>query len=650
MSICKYKQKEKDHHQYNMDYEDILFGLQPILNANSIKDVPIQDVYLQSYITVMDQLAVSLRAPQNRDLVRETGLLTQILRVLEDTLDVAIHEPDNINNLKYWQLASELIRCVANCLVDNNINRKILLKVPESSPIPAKVSKNPLLDYYMIKILTFIEFTDQNEDTMRAVQLRSIVLLRNLVLENNAYAIRIAKVILGPLLTYLRYSEHTFHEEPDNMVLALDLLLEFTKEISTGYSLDSLLFLTRFCKRIATVVESIPQENENENDDEGPTVGDEPPEEDPYSEMLFSLSESIEVVVLQQDNFIDFESSGISKVQTELFITLSVLNGKFFANKLIVMRRLVSITGNISAIPTNTNINDRPLCYEVIKESQDGYTIAAALIILSNSINSKDDATTILKEITLDDVINVAQYIKDPLEFQGYLDLLRKLINLSNAMFLSQTSVTKFFSILSHCSEQAQFFPNLSELIDRLLKKSITVLPSNSLFNLLDQEDNNNFMVKFICNRGSFVSCLLMDKLLVAKKETSPDALTQLWDTIFKIEDTGSSNQSSNTNGISIPFLFQLTKTIGIYLHNCVTTPLNENEPNIVFTTYFNPIAEIMNIIIPLKTNTDKGSESVYNNGKFIAGMIQKLLSTVEVKTPEETKLSEITYNFFNDN
>ena len=112
-----------------MNYEDILFGLQPIINADSIKDVPVDNVYLQSYITILDQLAVSLRSPQNREIVRETGLLTQILRVLEDTLDVAIHEPENINNIKYWKLASELIRCVANCLVDNDKNRQFLLKI-----------------------------------------------------------------------------------------------------------------------------------------------------------------------------------------------------------------------------------------------------------------------------------------------------------------------------------------------------------------------------------------------------------------------------------------------------------------------------------------------------------------------------------------
>lgn len=633
-----------------MDYEDILFGLQPIINATSIKDVPIQDVYLQSYITVMDQLAVSLRAPQNRDLVRETGLLTQLLRVLEDTLDVAIHEPENIDNLKYWQLASELVRCVANCLVDNNGNRKLILKISESSTIPTKLNRNPLLDYYMTKILTYIKYTDENEETMRAVQLRSIVLLRNLVLENSEYAIRIAKIVLGPLLTYLRYSEHTFQEEPDNMVLALDLLLEFTKEISIGYSLDTLLFLTRFCKRIATVVESIPQENDNENENDGPTVGEEPPEEDPYSEMLFSLSECIEIVVTKQDNGIDFTSNEISKVQTELLTTLTVLKDKFFANKLIMMRRLVSIAGNISANPTNTNINDRPVCYQVIKDSHDGYTIAAALIILSNSINSRDDVTVILKEVSLDDVINVAQYIKDPLGFQGYLDILQKLLNLSNAMFLSHKSVATLLYFVSKCSEQAQFLPSLSELIDKLLKKAITVLPSNSLVALLDQENENNTMIKFFAQRGSFVSCLLMDKLLVAKKETSPEVLMPLWDSIFKFNDSADNNlggQISGTQNISIPLLFQLTKTIGIYLKNCASSPLGANESNIMFTKYFEPMTELLKVMIPLKTNTDKGSESIYNNGRFIAGMIRNLLSTVDMKTPEEQTLGELSDSFF---
>ena len=94
-----------------MDYEEILFGLQPILNASSIKDVPMNDVYLGSYLAVMDQLAVSLREPSNRDIVGKTGLLLNLVRVLEQALDICFHDTSIWNNDKiaFYELSSEVI-------------------------------------------------------------------------------------------------------------------------------------------------------------------------------------------------------------------------------------------------------------------------------------------------------------------------------------------------------------------------------------------------------------------------------------------------------------------------------------------------------------------------------------------------------------
>lgn len=652
-----------------MNYEDILFGLQPIINADSIKDVPVDNVYLQSYITILDQLAVSLRSPQNREIVRETGLLTQILRVLEDTLDVAIHEPENINNIKYWKLASELIRCVANCLVDNDKNRQFLLKIADSSPKSIPIVENKLLNYYLVKILNIIKFSDDdddNDDILKNLQLRSIVLLRNLVLENQCFALNVGKVLLGPLLTYLHNSEHTFQEEPDNMVLATDLLLEFLKSgCPYNFSVELLLFLSTFCKRVAIVLESIPQQENNDNDTDlstnatnndtptGPIIEEEPYKEDPQSELLFNLSEILEHIILREDSTIDFSSKLIFKIQNELLTTITLLDNKFFSNKLIVMRRLVSISGNISTVPTNSNVAERKLCYKILMESKSGYAIAAALIILSNSINSKDDTNKILKEISLGNIIKVAIYIKDPLEYQGYLDILRKLINITNAMFLSNEDVTTLFSTLAACSKQSQFFPTLTELINKLLKKVIVILSSGSLVHLFDQTNGSIYqkeIAKFLTSRDSFISCLLMDKLLVARQKTSETVLSKLWDSIFKLQDGENNNQTTGTNNISIAFLFQLTKTIGIYLRNCVTNPLKEDESNVIFTTYFSSFIEVMNTIMPLRNNTDKGSESVFNNGKFIAGMIQKLLSDKQIKTKEESMMYELSLQFFMNN
>lgn len=112
-----------------MDYEKILFGLQPILNASSVKDVPMNDVYLGSYLTVMDQLAISLREPNNRDVIGKTGLLSNLVRVLEQTLDYCFHDTNILNHDKiaFFEISSEMIRCIANAISDNDDNRQILL-------------------------------------------------------------------------------------------------------------------------------------------------------------------------------------------------------------------------------------------------------------------------------------------------------------------------------------------------------------------------------------------------------------------------------------------------------------------------------------------------------------------------------------------
>ena len=138
-----------------------------------------------------------------------------------------------------------------------------------------------------------------------------------------------------------------------------------------------------------------------------------------------------------------------------------------------------------------------------------------------------------------------------------------------------------------------------------------------------------------------------MDKLLVVNQETSQTILSKLWESIFKLQDGVNNNQTANSNSISIDFLFQLTKTIGIYLRNCVTNPLKNDELNVMFTTYFDSFREILKTILPLRHNSEKGSESVFNNAKCIAGMIQKLLADKQTKTNEEAILTDLSLKFF---
>lgn len=55
----------------------------------------------------------------------------------------------------------------------------------------------------------------------------------------------------------------------------------------------------------------------------------------------------------------------------------------------------------------------------------------------------------------------------------------------------------------------------------------------------------------------------------------------------------------------------------------------------------------MLETILSFKNNKDKGSESCFNNGKFIAGMILNLVKGTEYLTPEETKLQTLAKLFF---
>lgn len=626
-----------------MDYEQILFGLQPILNADSVVDIPLQDIYVESYLKVLDQLAVHLRAPTNRDIVRETGLLSNLLRVLDNFLDLAIHDSINIYNLKYWQISSELIRCIANCLVDNKENRKFLWKDLNK--------KNTLIEYYIPKIIKLNELNNDSDDpVLPSLQMRSIVLLKNLSIENEEYINRIGPNIKGPLVKLLENNLFTFAEDPEAIVLASDLILEISQAMKNEFSINDISILVKFVQRVSSLIEDVDIDDTDasnaalnsdvngSNQQENSEI-----EDDPNSEIIFSLVEALENILSQESLSIDFGILLTKEIQQDILLSLDRLNGKQFPQKLIIMRRLMSISGYISSHSTSENIQEREMCYKIINHSSNGYTIATSLILLSNSINSSEDVKTILKEVSIEQIIQTSEKMEDPMEFQGFLDILKKLLNLNTAMFLRNDSIKQLFQVLKMCSDQTQYIPQLSNLLDNLLKKLITVLPSRSIYTVIDNDDKS-IALQCVLDRGSFISCLLMDKLLINKtKTTRSDILNLIWDSIFQFKEGVT---DPNNNGISIPFLFQLTKTLGIYFKNCDS----ENLPIVdcyVITKCVEKLLQIIEILLPLKENQDNGSASVYHNGQFMCGMIINIMGKIPVLTSEEETLKNKCAKFF---
>ncbi|CAD1780682.1 similar to Saccharomyces cerevisiae YPL161C BEM4 Protein involved in establishment of cell polarity and bud emergence [Maudiozyma barnettii] len=618
-----------------MDYDDILFGLQPLLNAQSITDIPLQSVYLDSYLTVLDQLAVSLRSPSNRDIVGQTGLLSNLLRVVSDVLDMCFKE-DTLSSAKiaYFRLANELIRCIANSVVDNDSNRCIFIGGPTESDLD---KRNIIIDYYTGRILTLMDLPNgADEDLLSSLQTKTIILIRNLCLDNEVYYKRVAKYVRGPLFSLLKLSQHVFLDDIETVVLSSELLEELIEVYSDGFTIHDILF---FAQTISLVAKTVPddivisEEKDHENEIE----------EDLSVELLFNVIQSLEIIVTKNDqDGIKYKGLDdiVSFTQKALFQALNILGRKEFQNKMITMRRLVSIVGFISANEGVSNKIDQKMSIEVIKDPSDGYSLAAAFIILSNSVNSRGDSDGLLKNLNIESIIEgTTGKFTDPMQFSGFLDLLRKLLNTSNAILLSTNTLATLIITLKICHDQTKYFQSLLPLLSNLLKKLVTVLPSSSIYYLVNDENTSTPSLEIVLNSGSLIACLVLDKLLISRKTTNEDILIKLWESVFSFQNSSNSNE-----GLTIDILFQITKTIGIYLKNCDMGSISNNY---LMEHQLDELVVIMNTILDMKDKKENGVESVLNNGKFIAGMILNLSKTKTTLTEDEQNLKEIASRFF---
>ena len=68
---------------------------------------------------------------------------------------------------------------------------------------------------------------------------------------------------------------------------------------------------------------------------------------------------------------------------------------------------------------------------------------------------------------------------------------------------------------------------------------------------------------------------------------------------------------------------------------------------NILFKDYIQKLTLILETILSFKENKDKGSESCFNNGKFIAGIILNIVKNTKCLTPEEQNLEALAKSFF---
>lgn len=319
-----------------MDFEKILFDLQPIIGAPNIDAIPLDADSQERYLSILDEVAVFFRAEHNRIIAGSSGLLKSLLRVLKEALPKCFDDAQS--TAFWWSFASELIRCVANSLVDNDDNRKILFE--EGSTI---------LDRYVGRILVL------NHKDNEELLLRTLAMTKNMCLENNDYVHKFSKLQL-PLLSYLR------QEDDKSLILVSSQLLRDFLGAEQNVSLEDLQFFAdHMWKWSQEVIDlsGIPEEVDNDE-----LV-------DPALAILSNFTQCLELVV-SKESFLDFGNSLVSLIQTRLLQTLEELWPKQFDNKLIHMRRIITCIGHISAQESTENKNEREICYETIRKSNNG--------------------------------------------------------------------------------------------------------------------------------------------------------------------------------------------------------------------------------------------------------------------------------------
>lgn len=580
-----------------MEYEEILFGLQPLINAPDASSISIEDVFLQSYLTVLDQLAVHLRAPSNRNLIRETGLLTQLLRVLYSLLDHAFHQSHSTQ--QYLQLSSEFIRCVANALIDNDKNRELFWDGDYNK-------KNEFIDYYAGRIFGL---TDDTENTI-SLQSRTVVLISNLTMDDKMQYKRIAPKIQPSLMKLMISMRSIFLEEEYNMLVGIsfDLLSETIEQYTDFLPLNFLVGLSHMMFNVCQNIINEDNTDKPENND------DEVTEEELF---LPNLAQNIAHCIFigtcsEKYNFSDEKAT--SSIQHNLLKSLNTLNQKNFENQLITNREILSSIGNISSNLSYTNEKDILTAIDIVKSQNEDekspYAIASALIILSNYISNPEKADEIrgLLDCTL--IINSSNVFKDPIQFQGFLTLLRKLLKTDIIMFTPKPELERLAGILVLCYDQSKYYQGLKPLLEKLLEKLLAISTSKTISDMIK---SSRRFYEVISDGGIIASCQTIDKLSKVQKSIEPLQLDETFSKILNYH-----KEAKAEDMLKDPLsLFHILRSVGIYL-----TELNIQKQDVIFENFSDQIMKLLEVSLSFKSSEDSASKAVWNNARYLAGIV----------------------------
>ncbi|CDO93173.1 unnamed protein product [Kluyveromyces dobzhanskii CBS 2104] len=589
-----------------MEYEQILFGLQPLLNSVDLRNLPVQDIFLQGYLDVLDQLAVHLRSESNRNLIRETGLFAQLLRVLNSLLDCSFQ--DGNVRVEYLQICSELIRSISNALVDNDANRCVFWGSDYTE-------HNQFTDYYAGKILTL---TNEEEYTS-TLQLRTVVLISNLALDNDSYYERLATRLAYPLLSLVLSLKHVFHDEQYNLLFgtSFDLLCTFLN-YKQFINLIQLSSLSEILIQVSGSIKTIELESDSDtavtnHNNNNLSNEEEEEEEDADDSFLSSLSQNIShciVKSLEPEGFDHSDELETSKLQQNLLICLEKLGCKEFNNKLITNREILSSVGYISSNKSYSNVKDVEMCIELLNHRKSSYSTAAATMILSNYVTSADKANEINDKLPFETIVDSSTTSGDPIQFQGFLTLMRKTLKPDVIVFAPKDTLIKLGQVIVICHDQTSYYQGLSPLLEKFLEKLLAVSTTKVLTDMLSASPRFSTV---LCDRGIILSCQTIDKLAKKHDSAISPMVNKLINKVINFCQDKSPKQL-----LEDPLAtFHILRSVGIYFRE-VSTDLQTET----FQKYSEVIEMLLKTSLSVQHSTESASQAIWNNAKFLAGMI----------------------------
>ncbi|SCU95859.1 LAMI_0F04104g1_1 [Lachancea mirantina] len=577
-----------------MDFETVLYDLKPILDLGQNAG-PIDQDSLARSIATLGTVAVAAREPENRNYIGQSGVLQKLVLALGWTLKVVftgLELPGGLQKEDLIELVSELVRCIANCVADIDENREIVVSAGT--------------DLFDSQIPNALLMADSE------VRMKLMVLLKNLCIGNEEYTKMCALSCTRPMIAVL---EELFRGDLratdwDHVFVALDILVDFAKYSYLEFSLPDFALLVSVLR---SAVFSLKPKSADDNDED----------EDAFSESLQLLTDVLEIVSSQNEKLNFSDVTLTFKVLDDLFSILERAQlEETYENKLIILRRLVSIIGYISSNPSSTNLLEREIAYKAIHKDSPGYTLAAAMILLSNSIASRSDVDEITSHINFRKIIENAVKLKDAVQLQGFLDISKKLLNPDSVLELRPEDLQLLFVSLKTANDQCTYYQNLTPLIEALESK-LAALLSGSKLRLALADDNWRSVV--LANSGTPV-CLILGKLAISSQEVDPKIADELWASAFRPTKPGFQSQT-----VSPEYLFHLFKAVGLYLHR-----QKEMTLNLFIQQYAMEIYNVLDTARTLQQRNDAASAGILNNATYVAGLLLEVLRQRTLSSDEE--------------